>query len=156
MEINTMQGFNIIKILNKLGLKDKIVEVIDQVTELNARQQEEYKKLSILMVAKNENYRELDDKEQSKLSAEVLAENPEVSEALSKVDREEKKIGASLLMDFIERLPQAEEEVYRCLGSIYGIKEEEVKLKGLDWTVNAIKEIATSETFQAFFNLATK
>ncbi|GKX65837.1 hypothetical protein [Inconstantimicrobium mannanitabidum] len=156
MIITTSQGFNIIRILNKLGMTDEIVEVITDLGELNIKEEQIYIKLGEIIKSENEDYTELCDEDKSNITNKTLIEHVELAKELSEINSRRTKKGAKLMLDGITRLPQAEKEVYKCLAEIYELSEKEVRDKDLDWAIDRVKEIAQSETMQKVFSLATR
>lgn len=157
MVITTETGFNIIKILNKLGMVTEITDTFSKLGELEQKKTLAYSKLRTLIEeASGTDYDSVPKEDVEKLSQSLLAKNPEVQKEILECNSESSQLMSQLMITGVMRLPQAEKEVYKTLANIYGITEKEASQKGLDWTINAVKEIASSETFQTFFNLAIK
>ncbi|MDS0525457.1 hypothetical protein NNC19_07185 [Clostridium sp. SHJSY1] len=156
MKITTEDGFAIIGILNKLGMTDEIVDSISEITELKRRQDIAINKVAGLVSEKYPDFAEFDDSKKERINNKIIFENKELQEEFIKVEKEMNKEGTKLLATGITRLPQAKKEIYKVLSNIYDIGESEIKNKGLNWTIAAIKEIAMSETMQSVFSLAIK
>lgn len=159
LTITTANGFEIIRILNKLGMVDEIIEVIGEVQEIEKDKQRAFLKLRTIMVEKEPTFDSANEDERLAMIEKHAAETPEVKEALTEsadLNKTSTKLSTKLMLDAVMRLPQAEKEIYKVLASIFGIPEKEVQGNGLDWLMDAFKQIASSPTFQAFFKLATK
>lgn len=157
--ITTANGFEIIRILNKLGMVDEIIDVIGEVQEIEKDKQRAFLKLRGLMIEKEPNFDSADEAERLVMIEKHAVETPEVKEALTEsadLNKTSTKISTKLMLDAMMKLPQAEKEIYKVLASIFGIPEKEVQNNGLDWVIDAFKQIASSQTFQAFFKLAIK
>lgn len=155
--ITTSNGFEIIRILNKLGMVDEIIDVIGEVQEIEKDKQKSYLEVRSLMMEQDPGYDKANETERLEMISKY--EGPEVKEALNtlaNLNKTSTKISTKLMLDAIMRLPQAEKEIYKVLASIFGIPEKEVQSNGLDWLVGAFKQIASSSTFQSFFKLAIK
>lgn len=156
LEITTKQGFDIMRIISKLGMKEALIDGIMAMDLYTQKEQQEYRKLREFISSKYDNYKEMSDEEKTDASNEMLLDHSEIQEELTKCNAEKNKVGAGLMYDFLERMPQAEKEIYKAIASIYNLKVKDVEEDGLDKTVERIKEIATSKTFKNFFNLAMK
>lgn len=154
--ITTSNGFDIIRILNKLGMVEEIVSTFTEVSTIEQSRQREYVKIRNEFAKEGASDAELTEQEKVTLVEKIALEHPEIQETLNELTARQSKITGSLLMNGLMRLPQAEKEVDKVLASIYGITEKEVQNKGLDWMIDAVKEIVASQTFQTFFKLATK
>lgn len=155
--ITTSNGFEIIRILNKLGMVDEIIEVIGEVQEIEKDKQRLFIKLRTFMTDKEPNFDSANETERLEMIEKY--EGPEVKETmndLAVLNKQSTKISTKLMLDAVMRLPQAEKEINKVLGSIFGIPEKEVQSNGLDWLIDAFKQIAKSQTFQSFFKLAIK
>lgn len=154
--ITTSNGFEIIRILNKLGMVDEIVDTFTEISTIEQSRQREFVKIRTEFAKEGASDAELTEQEKAILVEKIALEHPEIQETLNELTARQSKIMGSLLMNGLMRLPQAEKEIYKVLASIYNITEKEVQGKGLDWVADAVKEIVASQTFQTFFKLATK
>ena len=97
---------------------------------------------------------------QSRRSEKIFIETKDFKEEFERVNiecnREMSKLGANILYDFVIALPNAEKEVYKCLGKIYGKNVSEIESQELDETIDQIKKISQSKTVMGFFNLAIR
>lgn len=158
--ITTAEAFDVIKIVNKLNLKDEIFKAIEMFTSMNAKKDNKSEELRKLIIDKigYEEYISLLDQDKVKVTEEVINENiqfkNEMIELNNKVNSELVKVGMDLLYSFITKMPLAEKEVYKCLAKIYGKKEKEIETQELDILVEQIKGIAQSKTVQGFFKFA--
>lgn len=153
--ITTKQGFEIMRILGKLGMKEELVNGITKLTREKQNEQQLYRKLRGLILEKYDNYEDMSDEEKTNASNEILLKHTDLQEQLIECNEIENKIGAGLMYDFITRMPQAEKEIYKAIATIYSLSVKEVENEELDITIDRVKKIAMSKTFQTFFRLAT-
>jgi hypothetical protein len=159
--ITTANGFEIIRILNKLGMVDEIVDAITEISTIEKDKQRQYMKIRTLIDEKEKqnNYDSVGEKERTEMLEQLALESPEMKEALKELDElssRQNKLSSKLMLNAVMKLPQAEKEINKVLASIFSITEKEVQSNGLDWIIDAFKQIATSKTFQSFFKLAIK
>lgn len=157
--ITTSEAFEVIRIINKLNMKDSLMKAIESFTRLQQQREQEFRKLQELMIKEiggREEYLNLSEEDKTAISNKVLVENSNIQECVVEIDANQSKIGMDILYDFIIKIPMAEKEVYKCLAKIFNEPVKEVEVQPLDKTIDMIKKIATSETLMGFFKLATK
>lgn len=157
--ITTTEAFDVIRIINKLNMKDSLMKAIESFTRLQQQREQEFRKLQELMIKEiggREEYLNLNEEDKTAISNKVLVENSNIQECLVEIDANQSKIGMDILYDFIIKMPLAEKEVCKCLSKIFNKPIKEVETKGADETYNMLREIATSKTLMGFFKLATK
>lgn len=156
MIITTEQGFQLVRVIKKLGIKDELVNAMKEFTTLNKEKENTLFKLSGIMRNDYSNYDEMNDLEKEKASIETLNKNSDLAKKLSDIEGSINEIGTNLLFTVIENIPLAEKEIYKVLGDIFNKDVKDIKDQDLEDTINMIKEVATSKTFMYFFKLATK
>lgn len=157
--ITTSEAFDVIRVINKLNMKDSLMKVIEEFTRLQQQSLQEYRKLEELMIKEigsREEYLGLGNEDKTAISNKLLVKNNDIQEILLDIDSKQNKIGMDILYDFISKIPMAEKEVYKCLAKIFNKSIEEVEIQELDETIGMIKEIAKSKTLMSFFKLATR
>lgn len=157
--ITTSEAFEVIRIINKLNMKDSLVKAMVELTRLQQQREQEFRKLQELMIKEiggREEYLNLSEEDKTAISNKVLVENSNIQECVVEIDANQSKTGMDILYDFIIKIPMAEKEVYKCLAKIFNKPVKEVEVQTLDKTIDMIKKIATSETLMGFFKLATK
>lgn len=153
--ITTAEGFEIIRIINKLGMKDIIVDTITDYFNLENSKKVKYIELNKLALEKNENYTELEKQEKENVINNVFLENKELQLEISRIDSESKKLLLDLMYTFVERFPQAEKEIYKVLSKICNKIAKEIELDGVDGALEMIFQIKNSPTIpklMAFFS----
>lgn len=156
MIITTEQGFQLVRVIKKLGIKDELVNSMREFTGLNTKKENCMFELSTIIRKENPNYKELTEEEKRELSIQTLNNNLDLAKRISDINAELNELGGNLLFSVIENIPLAEKEIYKTLGDIYFKSPEDIKKQDLDRTIEMIKEVATSKTFMYFFKLATK
>lgn len=162
VKITTSEAMEVLRIVKKIGLKDDISNAIETLTTLNNKKEGKFTELRRLIIKEVglEEYNNLSEEEKKEISEKIFIENEKFKEEFEKVNieanREMNKIGVDIMYNFIVALPNAEKEVYKCLGEIYGKTAKEIKEQELDETIEQIKRIAQSPTIMGFFNLAIK
>lgn len=158
VRINTLEGFEIIRIINKMGMKDSAISLMEMGMNVEQRKQKETLKLQTLIIEKvggKENYLNLSDDEKTKISDDVLIEHEEIRSNLIEIQSTTMKHGADLLFDFISKMPLAEKEINRTLAKIFDKQIKEIENQGLEETIDMLKEIGKSKTVRyllGFFN----
>ncbi|MDC4241823.1 hypothetical protein NE398_16935 [Clostridium tertium] len=157
--ITTSEAFDIIRIINKLNMKDSLIKTIENYTKLQQKREQEFRKLQELIIKEtggSEEYLNLSEEEKVLISDKLLSKNNDIQETILDIDSNQNKIGMDILYDFISKIPIAEKEVYKCLAKIFNKPIKEVEIQELDETINMIKEIAKSQTLMLFFKSATR
>ena len=157
--ITTVDAFEVIRIINKLNMKDSIANAIEDFVRLDNQKKSntlELRKILIEKMGGNENYLEINDDEKQKNTEMALLENPSLKENMIRVNSDMSKLGMELIYEFIVKLPMAEKEIYKCLAKIFNKQVKEVENQELDVMFEQIKLIVRSRSVLGFFNLATK
>lgn len=137
--------FKIITIINKLGLKDFLGKIINEYSEIEKKNR----------VAKVKIIKEL-DKRKLKNTPENLAVVLDNNKSLAKEYAENNKKSAEILQDLIftilERLPQAENDIYVLLAEIYNKDPKTIAEETeIDEIVEMIENIIRAEGFSKVF-----
>ena len=137
--------FKIITIINKLGLKDFLGKIINEYSEIEKKNR----------VAKVKIIKEL-DKRKLKNTPENLAVILDNNKSLAKEYAENNKKSAEILQDLIftilERLPQAENDIYVLLAEIYNKDPKAIAEETeIDEIVEMIENIIRAEGFSKVF-----
>ncbi len=156
MLITTSDAFNVLKIIKEMDIKDKLISVLGELTTISKNIETNNKKLLLLLIAENENYLNLDETEKDKLNIKVLNANVGLANELGELQRKQEELGLELISEFIFNIDKAEKDIYKLLAKIEHLTEKEVADRGIDWTVDKIKEIFMSENVQKLFTFATK
>lgn len=156
MLITTSDAFNVLKIIKEMDIKDKLISVLGELTTISKNIETNNKKLLLLLIAENENYLNLDETEKDKLNIKVLNANVDLANELGELQRKQEELCLELISEFIFNIDKAEKDIYKLLAKIEHLTEKEVADRGIDWTVDKIKEIFMSENVQKLFTFATK
>lgn len=137
--------FKIITIINKLGLKDFLGKIINEYSEIEKKNR----------VAKVKIIKEL-DKRKLENTPENLAVILDNNKSLAKEYAENNKKSAEILQDLIftilERLPQAENDIYVLLAEIYNKDPKTIAEETeIDEIVEMIENIIRAEGFSKVF-----
>ena len=137
--------FKIITIINKLGLKDFLGKIINEYSEIEKKNR----------VAKVKIIKEL-DKRKLKNTPENLAVVLDNNKSLAKEYAENNKKSAEILQDLIftilERLPEAENDIYVILAEIYNKDPKTIAEETeIDEIVEMIENIIRAEGFSKVF-----
>ncbi|MBM7836442.1 hypothetical protein [Clostridium sardiniense] len=158
VNLNTKQGFDAMRIVNKLGVKDQILDVIDIMKNAERKQGLLYQEIIGYVTDElgAEKVKELREEENG-LGVYILDQykkHPEIKDQMDSLDsKKEKEILNVIFTIVIERISQAEKELYKFLANVYNIKPKEIEEQGFDETIHLIYGIITSETFQKLFTL---
>jgi hypothetical protein len=102
--ITTANGFEIIRILNKLGMVDEIIDVIGEVQEIEKDKQRAFLKLRTLMIEKEPNFDSASEEERLVMIEKQAVETPEVKEALTEsadLNKTSTKLSTKLMLDAV-------------------------------------------------------
>lgn len=152
--ISTKEGFMLINVIRKMNIKDKLIACIGELLTNQKEKEKAFLELRVKIIEKYNNYNDMTDKEKEDASNDILSKNTELAKKIGDLVEEENKIGVEILFLVIENIPNAEKDVYKTLGAIYSLNDEEVKEQPLDVTMEQIKGIIKSKTFNTFFKLA--
>lgn len=156
MIVTTSNAFEVLRIIKKIGIKNELMNSLKEISITNKKLESDNKKLLLLLIKENKDYLSLEETEKDKLNIKVLNENEELANEIGELQRRQEEVGLDLLSDFIFNIEKAEQDIYKLLAKIEHLSEEEVAERGIDWTVEKIKEIFLSENVQKLFTYATK
>ena len=156
MLVTTSDAFAVIKIIKKMDIKDKLIDVFGKLTNVIKSLEVDNKKLLLLLVAENKDYLSLDETEKDLVNIKVLNANVDLANEIGELQRKQEELGLELISEFIFNIDKAEKDIYKLLAKIEHLSEEEVAERGIDWTVEKVKEIFLSENVQKLFTFATK
>ena len=156
MIVTTSNAFEVLRIIKKIGIKNELMNSLKEISITNKKLESDNKKLLLLLIKENKDYLSLEETEKDKLNIKVLNENEELANEIGELQRRQEEVGLDLLSDFIFNIEKAEKDIYKLLAKIEHLSEEEVADRGIDWTVEKVKEIFLSENVQKLFTFATK
>lgn len=156
MIVTTSNAFEVLRIIKKIGIKNELMSSLKEISITNKKLESDNKKLLLLLIKENKDYLSLEETEKDKLNIKVLNENEELANEIGELQRRQEEVGLDLLSDFIFNIEKAEQDIYKLLAKIEHLSEEEVAERGIDWTVEKVKEIFLSENVQKLFTFATK
>lgn len=162
LTINTAEGFELIRIIKKINMKESIKETLKYIVDANVKNQNLLSELreSLIKELGRDIYNNLAEKEKEEEVNKYLDTHADLKEKMSKLQQElqvatgEKMV--DLIYTFVENIPLAETEVNKALAKIFNKKVKEIETQQLDKTIDMITEIVKCETFKSFFNFATK
>ena len=156
MIVTTSNAFEVLRIIKKIGIKNELMNSLREISITNKKLESDNKKLLLLLIKENKEYLSLEETEKDKLNIKVLNEHEELANEIGELQRRQEEVGLDLLSDFIFNIEKAEQDIYKLLAKIEHLSEEEVAERGIDWTVEKVKEIFLSENVQKLFTFATK
>ena len=156
MIVTTSNAFEVLRIIKKIGIKNELMNSLKEISITNKKLESDNKKLLLLLIKENKDYLSLEETEKDKLNIKVLNEHEELANQIGELQRRQEEVGLDLLSDFIFNIEKAEQDIYKLLAKIEHLSEEEVADRGIDWTVEKVKEIFLSENVQKLFTFATK
>ena len=156
MIVTTSNAFEVLRIIKKIDIKNELMNSLKEISITNKKLESDNKKLLLLLIKENKDYLSLEETEKDKLNIKVLNENEELANEIGELQRRQEEVGLDLLSDFIFNIEKAEKDIYKLLAKIEHLSEEEVADRGIDWTVEKVKEIFLSENVQKLFTFATK
>ena len=156
MIVTTSNAFEVLRIIKKIGIKNELMNSLKEISITNKKLESDNKKLLLLLIKENKDYLSLEETEKDKLNIKVLNENEELANEIGELQRRQEEVGLDLLSDFIFNIEKAEQDIYKLLAKIEHLTEKEVAERGIDWTVEKVKEIFLSENVQKLFTFATK
>lgn len=145
MKILTTDCFEILKIINKMGIKKEIVKLIKEFLKTNMK----VRKLqaNLLKIAEKKFKGDIEKAVENNL---VLAE--EYDNALS----DQSGLGMEGIFLIVESMPLAQNETIKLIAKLNGTTTEEVEGYEADVLIEKIKEIIMCESFQRFFSSMMK
>lgn len=158
LKITTDEAIDLLGLLNKLSLKDILVNYIKTDSKLENSKSSEYRKLQNLLIDRigdTEKYLVLSDAEKSLMADKILEEHNDIAEKLNNIKEEKDTLDSEFGLDFVLRIPSAKKEVYRVLAKIFETDAKKIEEQDVAETAEMIKGIIQSPTFQGFFKLAT-
>ena len=156
MIVTTSNAFEVLRIIKKIGIKNELMNSLKEISITNKKLESDNKKLLLLLIKENKDYLSLEETEKDKLNIKVLNENEELANEIGELQRRQEEVGLDLLSDFVFNIEKAEQDIYKLLAKIEHLSEEEVAERGIDWTVEKVKEIFLSENVQKLFTFATR
>lgn len=153
--ITTSEGFEIIRIINTLGMKDEIIDTITKYFNLDNEKKTELLKINKFALEKDENFNSLDEEERIKITDSIFIEHMEIKNKLDEVQTSIRNLVMDIALTFISRFPQAEKEIYKALSKMFGKNIKDIENGGLDAVLSMLKDISKSPTIPkllSFFN----
>lgn len=160
--ITTPEAMDAIRIISKINMINEISCAINRFSDLNAKKENKLNELRELIIKDIgfQAYETLNELEKDKVTQQILTQNDDFRILLEKTmietDREMQSLYINLMYEFIVRIPNAENEIYRCLSKIFNKPIKEFETQELDITVEQIKQISKSKTLLKLFSLAAK
>ena len=150
MKITSKQAFSLLRIIEKMELKKDLIDAMNEQMKLENKLQEAQKELREL--AEEKGIQDITE-EQVK---ELFEEDQELKIRFSELQQDQRVKGLELLFLVLEKLPNAEKEVFTFLSKVYEIPVSEIEELEFDEVGIMIKNIILSESFQRFFTLILK
>lgn len=156
VNINTKQTFEVINVINKLGLKEQVKDAMFGTVEMNSVKktllikEEKYKALIMDLIETKmdyEEYEKLEQDEKNKILNEVLTNDAikmgnELNQIINELNELAKIGGFDLFYTAIfERLYGNQEVVFKALANIYSVKAKEIEKQDPDVTFLMVKKI---------------
>lgn len=168
VHLNTMQGLELINVINKLGLKDKLKTLVlgqgesgDKKIAYMKLQNEYMNKVIELIETKmsKKEYDELSVDEQTKVLNEVMTDEiAEMGNKLNIMADEVNTMAANEGFDLfytaiIERFYANKDVILKALSTVYDVKVKELEKQNLAATGLMIKKIIESPDIQEFIKV---
>ncbi|MGL6187065.1 MAG: hypothetical protein ACRC1T_16970 [Clostridium chrysemydis] len=168
VHLNTLQSLELINVINKLGLKDKIKDLVlgqgvaGEKKLAYIKLQNDYMNKVVELIETQIPKKEYDElllEEQTKVLESVMTEEvAEMGAKLNKLAEEVNTISANEGFDLfytavIERFYSNKEIILKALSSIYEIKVKDLEKQSIANTALMIKKIMESPDIQAFIEV---
>jgi uncharacterized protein with von Willebrand factor type A (vWA) domain len=148
MNIDLKQGMSLLKVVNKMGIKQDIISKLREISKVEMNSKKAYSEL-LKFVAEGEEVT-------NELTEKLLKEHLDIAEKLQNAREDQVSIILELVFTILEKIPSAETEFYKALATIYELKENEVKALDLGDVAEKLKEIIFSESFVKLFTLVQR
>lgn len=145
MVIKTGECFEILRIINKMGIKKDIIKIIKDFLKINMKAQKLQNDL--LKIAEQKFDGDIDKAVENNL---VLAEE------YDNATNEQNGLGIEGMFLIVESMPLAENEMVKLIAKLNNVSVGEVKEYEVDVLIEKIKEIIMCESFQRFFSSMMK
>ncbi|EPB8152530.1 hypothetical protein G6Z15_13955 [Clostridium perfringens] len=172
LHITTKQGAEIINLINKLGIKDQVLDILGggedkEKTKLMmklANKQNEFKKSlskDIESKVSLEEYEEMEQEEQVKIVEETMSEKSKsLNKEINDLEREIQSYGMKSVLNLayttlIERYYPNSDLIEKTLANLFKLKVKEVQEQPLPSTFAMIKKLIESEDLKACINVFT-
>lgn len=152
--ITTTEAMMVLRVINKLNMKNELVKVIGEFTKIQQQSEQQYRKLRELILEDcggKDEYINLSDDDKEIVSNKILLKDNGIQEKLVELEEKQNSLGTDILYEFISKLPSAEKEVYKALATIFNKSVKEIEVQELDKTVDMIKEIVKCKSIISFF-----
>lgn len=148
MKVLSKHCFLILKIINKLGIKNDLKKLLTMISNNETELNKCYLKL-------REGIKK--DTFTAEETAKLLVKKPLIAERIEQLQNEKIEGGLELAFLFVENLANAEEEIYSLVSEIKGIELTYVKEEmTAEEFLNSVKEIILSKDFINFFTSILK
>lgn len=148
-KITTKQAINLLRLINKMGIKDTLISFFKESAIFEKEKQN-------IMV---ELFDTLEDKAvdiTEELTTQLFIENPTIYKKYKDLEEKEQMLGLTILTDIILAVPNAEKDFYKCVSEIFNITVKEAEEKDVVETIIGIMDIFKSQQFMGFFQSAMK
>ena len=162
LHITTKQGAEIINLINKLGIKDQVLDILGggedkEKTKLMmklANKQNEFKKSlskDIESKVSLEEYEEMEQEEQVKIVEETMSEKSKsLNKEINDLEREIQSYGMKSVLNLAYTTL-----IEKTLANLFKLKVKEVQEQPLPSTFAMIKKLIESEDLKACINVFT-
>lgn len=168
VHLNTMQGLELINVINKLGLKDRLKTLVlgqgesgnKKINYMKLQNEYMHKVIELIETKMPKvKYDELPQEEQSEILNEIMTDEvAEMGNRLNVILSEVNSLAANEGFDLfytaiIERFYGNKDVILKSLASIYDIKVKELEKQNLAATGLMIKKIIKSPDIQEFIKV---
>lgn len=147
-KITTKQAISLLRLINKMEIKEILVEGMGELANL------EKEKKTIL----KELYKKLPEGEEitKTVTEKLLLENEEISERFAHIQTEGGKATLNLIFDIICAVPNAEKDFYKTVAEIEGLAIKEVEEMAIEDSATILLNVFQSSSFMGFFKSIKK
>lgn len=140
MIINLTQATRLIKLIDKMGLREEIIQTMIKIDECNLKNKALLRELYKQIPPGTEINNELTEK--------LFKQNRNIEEQLRVLHENMAKISFNFMFLVAENISKAENEFYKTIAQICNVKESKLRIMGIDELMAHVREIYSSESFK--------
>lgn len=145
MKILTSDCFELIRIINKMGIKKDLVKLIKELIKVSTKVTK--LQTNLLSIAEKKYKGDIE---------KAVTNNLELAETFDNAQAEQSGLAVEGVFLVVESIPNAENEVKRIISKLYNVTLEEVENYEADELIEKVQGIIASESFQRFFSSIAK
>lgn len=146
--ITTKQAISLLRLINKMEIKEILVDSIGELAKLEREKKKTLKEL----------YKFLPEGEEitNATTEKLFIENKEIAEKYAEVISKGERVGLDLILEIMVSVPNAEKDFYKTVSEIGNVSIMDAEEMPLQDSIEILIDVFKSESFVGFFKSTMK